>query len=157
QRVGRLGRAHRDLDRQHDARVDGQPGEGDVQPAHGARSGRRAADRVRAGRLLRVAEEGEVTIVVGYDGREASERALDRAIAEAAKANAQLVVVAVAEMPLDPEGPQNFGSLDASPPVSLPLVTPPELELLFDKARDKADRANVESDFVWSAGEPSRE
>jgi nucleotide-binding universal stress UspA family protein len=98
-----------------------------------------------------------MTIVVGYDGHDAAERALGRAIEEAQAAREDLVVVAVDEMPLSPEGPQNFGSLDDSPPVSLPLVTPPELEFLFDKARDRIDAAGLEADYVWSAGEPARE
>ena len=38
-----------------------------------------------------------------------------RAIEEARDSGRQLVVVAVLEMPLNPEGPQNFGTLDDSP------------------------------------------
>jgi len=45
------------------------------------------------------------TIVVGYDGAAPASRALDRAIEEARKSRAQLLVIAVAEMPLNPEGP----------------------------------------------------
>ena len=52
------------------------------------------------------------TIVVGYDGADGSDRILDRAIAEAQRDGGLVVVVAVLEMPLNPEGPQNFGSLD---------------------------------------------
>ncbi len=55
------------------------------------------------------------TIVVGYDGDDASSRALDRAIDEARTSQGHLVVVAVLEMPLQPEGPQNFGSLERQP------------------------------------------
>jgi nucleotide-binding universal stress UspA family protein len=98
-----------------------------------------------------------MTVVVGYDGHDAAERALDRAIAEAAAAKTDLVVVAVVEMPLNPEGPQNFGTLDDSPAAMIPLVTPPEIEFLFDRARDRIEAAGVEADFVWSAGEPARE
>ena len=49
------------------------------------------------------------TIVVGYDGEEPAARALDRAIDEAQRSDSRLVVVAVSEMPFNPEGPQNFG------------------------------------------------
>jgi nucleotide-binding universal stress UspA family protein len=52
------------------------------------------------------------TIVVGYDGAPPASRALALAIEEAQKLRAQLLVVAVAEMPLNPEGPQSFGTLD---------------------------------------------
>jgi nucleotide-binding universal stress UspA family protein len=44
------------------------------------------------------------TIVVGYDGAEPASHALDRAIEEARSARAQLLVVAVAEMPLTRRG-----------------------------------------------------
>lgn len=98
-----------------------------------------------------------MTIVVGYDGHEAAGRALDRAIEEAGSAHTDLVVVAVAEMPLNPEGPQNFGALDDSPARMIPLVTPPELEYLFDRARERIDAAGLEADYLWSAGEPARE
>jgi hypothetical protein len=55
------------------------------------------------------------TILVGYDGAPPARAALIRAIEEARESHANLVVVAVAEMPLNPEGPQNFGTLDDSP------------------------------------------
>jgi nucleotide-binding universal stress UspA family protein len=39
----------------------------------------------------------------------------------------------------------------------IPLVTPPELEYLFDRARERVDPAGLEADYVWSAGDPARE
>ena len=96
-----------------------------------------------------------MTIVVGYDGDDASGRALDRAIEEARAANAQLVVVAVAELPLNPEGPQNFGTLDDSPARMIPLVEPPELEPVFLKARERVKAAGLSADYTWAAGDPS--
>ena len=64
-----------------------------------------------------------------------SSKALDRAIDEAREDGAKLVVVAVAEMPLNPEGPQNFGTLDDSPARMIPLVEPPELEPVLAEAK----------------------
>ena len=93
------------------------------------------------------------TIVVGYDGEDAADRALDRAITEARDASADLVVVSVAEMPLNPEGPQNFGTLDDSPARMMPLVEPPELEPVFGEARQKIEAAGLKADYVWAAGE----
>ena len=75
------------------------------------------------------------TIVVGYDDQDAARRALDRALEEAKASGAQLVVVSVVELPLDPEGPQNFGTLDDSPARMIPLVVPEELEPVL--ARDR--------------------
>ncbi len=95
------------------------------------------------------------TIVVGFDGDAASGRALDRAIEEARSAHARLVVVAVAEMPINPEGPQNFGTLDDSPARMIPLVAPPELEAVLAEARERIEAARVSADYAWAAGEPA--
>ena len=95
------------------------------------------------------------TIVVGYDGEEAAARALDRAIDEAQRSKGRLVVVAVSEMLLNPEGPQNFGTLDDSPARMMPLVEPPELQPVFAAARERIEAANLAADYVWAAGEPA--
>lgn len=94
------------------------------------------------------------TIVVGYDGAEPAARALDRAIEEARSVHGKLLVVSVAEMPLNPEGLQNFGTLDDSPP-RLVLIEPAELEPLLEEARVKVAAAGLSGDFVWAAGEPA--
>jgi universal stress protein A len=95
------------------------------------------------------------TIVVGYDGEEPAARALERAIDEARSAHAKLLVVSVAEMPLNPEGPQNFGTLDDSPAGMMPLVEPPELEPVLEGARKKVEAAGLSGDYAWAAGEPA--
>jgi nucleotide-binding universal stress UspA family protein len=96
------------------------------------------------------------TVLVGYDDKEPARRALERAIQEAKKANAELLVVSVLTMPLDPEGPQNFGSLDDSPPVTIPLVVPPDLEPVIEHARKRAEDEGVRADYVWAAGDPAK-
>lgn len=95
------------------------------------------------------------TIVVGYDGEEPAARALERAIEEARAADAELLVVSVAEMPLNPEGPQNFGTLDDSPARMIPLVEPAELEPVLDQARTKVEAAGLLGSYFWAAGEPA--
>jgi nucleotide-binding universal stress UspA family protein len=95
------------------------------------------------------------TIVVGFDGEDAAVRALDRAIDEARASNARLVVVAVSEMPLNPEGPQSFGTLDDSPARMIPLAEPPELEPVFAEARQRIEAAGLTADYAWAAGEPA--
>lgn len=97
------------------------------------------------------------TIVVGYDGHESAQRALDRAIEEATSSSSKLVVVAVAEMPLDPEGPQNYGTLDDSPARVLPVVAPPGLDAILGKARERVEAAGLTADYIWAAGEPAGE
>jgi len=95
-------------------------------------------------------------VVVGFDDKEPARRALERAIDEAKQRNAQLVVVAVEEMPLNPEGPQNFGSLDDTPARMIPLVAPPDLQEAFDDAQKRIEEAGVEADYLWAAGDPAQ-
>ena len=94
------------------------------------------------------------TIVVGYDGEEPAARALERAIEEARSAGAKLLVVSVAEMPFNPEGPQSFGDL-GGPARSIPLVEPTELEPVMEQARLKIESAGIAADYFWAAGEPA--
>ena len=94
------------------------------------------------------------TIVVGYDGEEPAARALERAIEEARSADAKLLVVSVAEMPFNPEGPQSFGDL-GGPARSIPLVEPTELEPVLEQARLKIEAAGIAADYFWAAGEPA--
>jgi nucleotide-binding universal stress UspA family protein len=96
------------------------------------------------------------TIIVGYDGEPPAERALTRAIDEAKAKQAELVVVAVAEMPLDPEGPQSFGTPDDGAPYVLPPIAPPEEERLLAAARERIEGEGLSADYVWAAGNPAQ-
>ena len=95
------------------------------------------------------------TIVVGYDGAPPASRALDLAITEAHTLRARLLVIAVAEMPLNPEGPQNFGTLDETPARMIPLVEPAELEPVLAEARERIESAGLTGEYAWAAGEPA--
>jgi nucleotide-binding universal stress UspA family protein len=66
-----------------------------------------------------------------------------------------LVVVSVVELPLDPEGPQSFGTLDDSPARMIPLVVPEELEPVLAHARERVAASGVSADFLWAAGDPA--
>jgi nucleotide-binding universal stress UspA family protein len=94
------------------------------------------------------------TILIGLDDSDGASRALDRAIAEAKSSGDRLVVLAVLEMPFDPEGPQSFGSLTEEATM-MPLVEPAELEPVFAKARARVEAAEIEADYVWAAGNAS--
>src|SRR5688572_9461932 len=94
-------------------------------------------------------------IVVGYDDEDAAKRALDRALDEAKTNGTGLVVVTVVELPLDPEGPKNFGTLDDSPARMIPLVLPEELEPVVAHARERVAAEGVSADFLWAAGDPA--
>jgi nucleotide-binding universal stress UspA family protein len=97
------------------------------------------------------------TIVVGYDDKEPAKRALERAIQEAKQSGGHLVVVSVVVMPLNPEGPQNFGTLDDSPARMIPLVVPPELEPVQAHAEDRMAAEGVRVELFWAVGDPAQE
>jgi len=96
-----------------------------------------------------------VTVLVGYDGHPRSDAALDRAIAAAREAHEKLVVLAVFELPLDPEGPRNYGTLDDSAPQAGPLAEPPELEPVFTRARARVEAGAAKADYIWAVGDPA--
>jgi hypothetical protein len=56
-------------------------------------------------------------------------------------------------MPLNPEGPQNFGTLDDSPARMIPLVEPPELEPILAAAKERIEAAGL-TVSMWAAGDP---
>lgn len=94
-------------------------------------------------------------IVVGFDDHEPAKRALEHAIEEARSRRARLIVVAVAEAPLDPLGPRNFGTLDDGPVVRR-LEAPPEIEGALANARATVEAAGLRADYLWAAGDPAR-
>ena len=91
------------------------------------------------------------TILIGFDDTEVAGRALERAIEEAKSSGDPLVVLAVKDMPFDPEGPQSFGDLTGEARM-IPLVEPPELEAIFAKARARVEPRASQADYVWAAG-----
>src|SRR5436190_12838658 len=97
-------------------------------------------------------------VLVGYDGSEGGRRALDRAVEEARRSGAQLTVLSVAAMPLNPDVPRYFGTLDdVSADEDDPLSPPPELVAHLTEARDILREAGVDPDLAWAAGEPAHE
>jgi nucleotide-binding universal stress UspA family protein len=94
-------------------------------------------------------------ILVGYDDSEGARRALRRAIDEAHGERSTITVLAVAEMPLDPQGPRNFGTLgDISAREGQPLQAPPDVVSHLEKARDELAAAGLDAELRWAAGEP---
>ena len=96
-----------------------------------------------------------MTVLVGYDGHPRSDAAFDHAVAAARDAHQKLVVLVVLELPLDPEGPRNYGTLDDSSPETAPLVDPPELEPVFARARARVEAGAGKADYIWAAGDPA--
>ena len=97
------------------------------------------------------------TILVGYDGHESADRALDRAIEEVRASRGRLIVLAVLELPLDPETPRNFGTWDDGPDPAAPSTMPPSLEPVLRAASERVSAAGVRAQLSWAAGEPAHE
>lgn len=93
------------------------------------------------------------TIVVGYDDGRRAKHALDLALAEAKETGAQLVVVSVLELPLDPNAPRNFGTLGDGPPARMPAEVPPELERVVAHAHEHVAAGGGRAELVWGAGD----
>ena len=97
-------------------------------------------------------------ILVGYDGSDGGRRALERAAAEARKSHAQITVLSVVSMPLDPTEPRYFGTLDdIGRDEGAPLSPPPDVVAHLTEAREVLAAAGVDADLAWAAGEPGRE
>jgi nucleotide-binding universal stress UspA family protein len=95
-----------------------------------------------------------MTVIVGYDGSDGSGRALARAAEEASAHHERLIVLAVFELPLDPNDPRNFGT-PANEPRDGPLHAPPQVVEALDKAREDLTDADVPVDYLWAPGEPA--
>jgi nucleotide-binding universal stress UspA family protein len=101
------------------------------------------------------------TVVVGYDGQELSDRALDRAI-EAVKAAGGKVIVAVAEElpPVTgyevgaPLGMYEPTSYDVAPLLSDPHTPMPGVQDIIDRGVKRVRDAGVEAESAWAIGDP---
>jgi nucleotide-binding universal stress UspA family protein len=97
-------------------------------------------------------------ILVAYDGSASSRRALDRAAAEAHESHRRIAVLSVANMPLDPDSPRYFGTLDdISPDEGAPLAPPPDVVAHLREARDILTASGCAPELAWAAGEPGHE
>ena len=93
--------------------------------------------------------------MVGFDDEAPAKRALDRAIEEAKQRGARLAVLAVGELPLDPGGPRNFGTLDDGP-IQTSFGTPPQLADVLADAERRLEGQHVKADYLWALGDPAR-
>ena len=97
-------------------------------------------------------------ILVGYDGTEAGKAALERAIEEARTTRDKITVLSVLDVPLEPDAPRNFGTLDdIGPDEGQPLGPPPEIVEHLREARGILGESGLEPDLVWAAGNPAHE
>jgi nucleotide-binding universal stress UspA family protein len=95
-------------------------------------------------------------ILVGFDGSDGGRRALDRAVAESRNGHAHITVLSVVDVPLDPDVPRNFGTLDdISDREGAVLAPPPDVVDHLTEARDRLAANGVDAELTWAAGEPA--
>ena len=95
---------------------------------------------------------------MGYDGRDASELALDRALAESARRRVRLVVVVVADLPVLP-----VAALDRAEAIAYEPLTdwspegPVTIRPVVESARRRIEEAGVDGEVTWTYGDPATE
>ena len=94
-------------------------------------------------------------ILVGYDDSDGARRALDRAVEEARAGRSRITVLAVIEMPLDPQAPRWFGTPDdISGSEGSEQTAPTQVVAQLTTAQDRLATAGLEAELRWAAGEP---
>jgi nucleotide-binding universal stress UspA family protein len=104
------------------------------------------------------------TVVVGYDGHQRSDRALDRAIETVKAEGGRLIVVVAEELPptqnplLADLGPYDAGAYGYDPAISLPdLEHPlPGVQEAIDRARERVAGTDVSAECIWGIGDPAQ-
>jgi nucleotide-binding universal stress UspA family protein len=92
-------------------------------------------------------------ILLGYDGSAGGQRALERAIEEAEKTHSRIIVVSVLNVPLDPDVPRNFGTLDdISDREGEAHGPPPDVVEHLAAARDRLAEGGIDAELTWGAG-----
>jgi nucleotide-binding universal stress UspA family protein len=92
------------------------------------------------------------TILVGFDDSPPALRALERAIGEAQPGD-RMVVLVVAETPLDLVEPRSQGALLESAEVPALLPEPPEVTAALAHAREVLERDGLTADLAWAVGD----
>jgi nucleotide-binding universal stress UspA family protein len=98
-------------------------------------------------------------ILVGYDGSDAAERALQRAGGIAEAFSARLIVVSVSGLPYVPPAVVGPVAPGGTVPLPEPVPTPPEPEELARRQLERAKMSlagrKLESEYVVELGDPA--
>lgn len=100
---------------------------------------------------------GGRVVLVGFDDEPAAHRALDRGIAEVREHGGRLVVLIVAEMPLDPNAPRAYATPADFDTIRAPLGPPPAIQPVIAAARERLHGVGVPVELRWAAGPPADE
>jgi nucleotide-binding universal stress UspA family protein len=96
-------------------------------------------------------------VVVGYDGRDESEIALDVAIREARTRQVDLVVIVVGSLPVAVGDPLDPYSLDAGVYLEMTPDGPLEIRPIVLAAQRRLAAARVDGTVEWAIGDPAAE
>jgi nucleotide-binding universal stress UspA family protein len=96
-------------------------------------------------------------LLVGYDGRDASKHALERAFEEAKTRNASVVVLVVGTLFYETVNPYDPGMIDVGMIQPVPEEGPPEIQPVLKEARELVAASGVEGTVEWSVGDPVTE
>jgi len=96
-------------------------------------------------------------LVVGYDGRDESEKAFDEAVREAGRRGATLAIVVVAPIPAGPADPFDPAYVGVGVIQPIPPEGPVEIQPILEEARRRLEAAPVEGTVEWSLGDPAIE
>lgn len=96
-------------------------------------------------------------LLVGYDGRDASKRALERALQEAQLRGVDVAVLVVAGLHFTTTSPYDPSTLDLELIPPIPEGGPIEIQGLLDDARQVLAASSVEGTVDWAMGDPVTE
>lgn len=96
-------------------------------------------------------------LLVGYDGRHESELALDRALTEAELRHVPVLILVVAQIPIDAVNPVDPTDMGVGTFHLLTADGPIEIQPILAAARRKLEASGVEGTVTWSMGTPASE
>jgi nucleotide-binding universal stress UspA family protein len=96
-------------------------------------------------------------LVVGYDGREESEIALDRALEEASQRHVSVLVLVVAQIPIDAVNPVDPTDMGLGTVHMMGPDGPIEIQPILAAARRKLEASGVQGKVIWAMGSPASE
>ena len=96
-------------------------------------------------------------LLVGYDGRDPSRLALDRAFEEAKLRGTTVTVLVVGQLFYETVNPYDPGMIDVGMIQPVPEEGPLEIQPILKEARELVAQSGVEGTVEWSVGDPVTE